>query len=100
MTSARARGQLPRAAWQACMHYITWIHSGAVTILDNSTLQKILLTSLSQAVCLKSSWAPGRGNVSKILFSSSLLSDEMTCLLHCTKETKPLGLLLALFKVL
>lgn len=100
MTSARARGQLPRTAWQAPMHYIMWIRRGAVTILDNSVLQKILLTSLSQAVCLKSSWATGTGKVSKILFSSSLLSDDVTCLLYCMKEIEPLGFLLALFKVL
>lgn len=99
MTSARAQGQLPRTVWQACMHYIMWIRSGTVMIFDNSVLQKILLTSLSQAVCLKSSWAAGTGKVSKILFSSSLLSDDMNCLLYCMKETKPLGPPLKLFKV-
>lgn len=77
-----------------------WIRSAAVAILDNSVLQKTLLTSLSQAVCLKSSWAAGTGKVSKIFFSSSLISDDMTCLLYYMKEIKPLGFLLALFKVL
>lgn len=82
------------------MQYIMWIFSGAATILDNSVLQKHPAHLPLHSSLFKISSAAGTGKVSRISFSSSLLSDDTACLLYYVRETKSSGLLLELFKEL